>query len=232
MLNTSLLLLLQYVCEFADVALEELELFLGSLARGDNLHDGLEFWILSRALCQHVNDRVWCRRLRRRRWLLRLRLGLRRARRGRRLVLGWGVVVLIRALLGVVWPLSIGRRLLLYLSGGLARAVEADRKRVWFYDQLGLAHLGEVAHNLLLALDVLLVLLGAVGDLLRRREEGVEEPEAGARDPDCPRPLEGSTEHAAVLDILVFMWREIERLWLREGWQGLALYDLEGKGGL
>lgn len=66
-------------------------------------------------------------------------------------------------------------------------------------DQAGLdvgAQLGEVADYLLLALYLLLVLIGAVGYLLRRREEGVEETKVGARDPYCARPLERGGEYS------------------------------------
>lgn len=162
------------------MTLEELQLLLGSLPRSDNLHDGLEFRILPRPLCQHVNDRIRRRRLRWRWCLLRLRLGRRGSRLRDGLVLDWGVVVLIRALLVVVRPLAICRCLLLHLSGCLSRAVQADGKGVWFDDQLRLPHLRKVADDLFLSLYVLLVLLGTVGDLLRWREKGMEEPEVGA----------------------------------------------------
>ena len=123
MLYTCLLLLLQYVCEFADVALEELQLLFCGLPRGDDFHDGLKFRILPRSLGQHVDNRVWRRRLRRRGCLLRLWFGLWWAWLRWRLVLGWCVVVLIRALLVMIRPLSICRRLLMHLSDNLARSI-------------------------------------------------------------------------------------------------------------
>lgn len=90
------------------------------------------------------------------------------------------VVVLIGTLLAVVRPLAVGGHLLLHLADGLAGPIEADRKSVWFDDQLGLAHLWKVADDFLLALDVLLVLLCAVGHLLWRGEEGMEKAKIGA----------------------------------------------------
>jgi hypothetical protein len=79
-------------------------------------------------------------------------------------------------------PLSVSRCgwLLRNLSNYLARAIEADWERVRFNDQLRLAHQREVAHNLLLALHVLLVLVAAVSHLLGRSEEGVEQAEIHA----------------------------------------------------
>lgn len=90
------------------------------------------------------------------------------------------VVVLIGTLLAVVRPLAVGGYLFLHLADGLTGPIEADRKGVWLDDQLGLAHLWEVADDFLLTLDVLLVLLCAVGYLLWRGKEGMEKAKIGA----------------------------------------------------
>lgn len=78
--------------------------------------------------------------------------------------------------------------------------------------QLSFAYNGEVARYLLLALNICLVFIAAVGDLLRRVEMGVEKAEVGATHPYCARSLERCAQHAAVLYILVLAGREVERL--------------------
>ena len=83
---------------------------------------------------------------------------------------------------------------------------------MWLNDQLGLADLGEVPHDLLLSLHVLLILIGAVGHLFGRGKEGMEQGEVYARYPYGARPLQRGTEYAAVLDVLILVRREVERL--------------------
>lgn len=118
------------------------------------------------------------------------------------------------AVLGVVWPRAVRRGRVGCLLGrrlGLARSKQPDGQRVGLDDQarpvsseqvgvgqrpVGLvvfgllqfeveADLGEVAVELLLALHLGLVFLGALRRLLRPVEEGVEGAEVGARHPYC-----------------------------------------------
>jgi hypothetical protein len=119
-------------------------------------------------------------------------LGMRRMGVFRR-VCGVGVRRVGRRMvwvMAVVGPCAVLGRWRVWLPGSLsgqfARAVELDGERVRLNDELGIdsADLGKVAVDLLLALHGLLVLVGALGDLLGGGEVGVEGAEVDARDPD------------------------------------------------
>lgn len=123
------------------------------------------------------------------------------------------MVVLIRSRLVVIPPLPIcGGCLFRRRFDHLFRAIQADIECMGLNDQLSFAYDGEVARYLLLALNICLVFIAAVGDLLRRVEMGVEKAEVGATHPYRARSLERCAQHAAVLYILVLAGREVERL--------------------
>lgn len=236
-----LLVLLQYLRQLIDVCLEELELLLARLTGRHNLHDGLQLWIGAGPRREHVDNRIggWCRRWPRRRlWRGLLdRLGGRRSRlrrlfrRVRRLV-----VLLVRrrmlAVLAVVRPGAIllwRRHLLGRGSAALLWRIQLDGERVRLDDQLCVqrADLGEVLLNLLLPRLAGLVCVGALGDLLGHGVLLVEGAEVDARHPHGARALQRGAEDAALLDVLPFRGRELERLRVGERGQRLALDDPE-----
>lgn len=121
------------------------------------------------------------------------------------------------AVLAVVRPgaVLLGRgHLLGRRAAALLGGVQLDGKGVRLDDQLGVhgAHLGEVLLDLLLPRFRLLVRLGPLRHLLGHGVLLVEGAEVDPRHPHGARPLQRGAEDAALLDVLPFRRRELERL--------------------
>lgn len=112
------------------------------------------------------------------------------------------------------------RNLLLYRLDHLTGPKKFDGESVRFDDELRnhvvATNLRKVPTQLLLALHLGLVLLGAFSHLLGMREVSMKCAEVGASYPQRPRSLQGGLKHPALLDILPFARGQVERLWLRE----------------